>query len=139
MPTFSEWKEQNRTELAERFAEQYGHQHHEWPDFAEAEYEKAHPLPELPQGLRSPLLVVSYKGETGNRSMVLRDLNSHATYRLEPSTIEGWEIPPAREAHRTGHSIIVRLTPEMVALHLSTGELYRDTPPPRRLRAKGRT
>ena len=134
MPTLSEWKEQNRATLIEQFAEQYGHQIQEWPDFIEAEYEKAQPLPELPQGLRSPLLVVAYKGETGNRSIVLRDLNTQATYRLEPSTIDGWEIPAATEANRKGHSIIVTLTPAMVALHLSTGELYRDAPPPRRLR-----
>lgn len=133
VPTYREWVGNNRAALAEQFAEQYGHQIHEWPDFAEAEYEKAHPLPELPQGLRSPLLVVAYKGETGNRSIVLRDLNTQATYRLEPSTIDGWEIPAATDIHRKGHSIIVKLTPAMVALHLATGELYRDGPPPRRL------
>lgn len=141
VPSFSEWRANNRAALADEFAEQYGHQIHEWPDFIEAEYEKAHPLPELPQGLRSPLLVVAYKGETGNRSMVLRDLNTQATYRLEPSTIEGWEIPGATAEHHKGHSIIVTLTPSMVALHLPTGELYRDTPPPRRLNKpkKGRS
>lgn len=135
-PTLTEWKADNRAALAEQFADEYGHQIQEWPDFAEAEYFKAHPLPAFPQGLRGPLLVVAYKGETGNRSMVLRDLNTQATYQLEPGTIEGWEIPAASAYHRKGHSIIVTLKPAMVALHLATGELYTDAPPPRRLGAK---
>jgi hypothetical protein len=94
------------------------------------EHEKDTALPELPQGLRSPMTVVAYKGITGKSTIVLRDLNTQAMYRLDASTIKGWEIPAATKANQEGDSIIVTLTPSMVALHLSTGELYREGPPP---------
>lgn len=67
----------------------------------------AAPLQQLPQGLRSAFDVVSYKGVTGNKTWVLRDLQSQLNYQLEPATIQGWEIPPANAAHDSGPSIIV--------------------------------
>lgn len=91
-------------------------------------------LPQLPQDLRTPLCVVSQKGMTGNKSWVLRDLKTDQDYELTPSTIAGWDIP---EGELRGPGIIVTMLPECVVLQLSTGELYRDVPPPSRLHLAG--
>ncbi|WP_424492355.1 DUF5440 family protein, partial [Pseudomonas viridiflava] len=49
--------------------------------------DKTEQLPQLPQGLRTELHVVSNKGMTGNKSWVLRDLKTDELYELTPSTI----------------------------------------------------
>lgn len=87
-------------------------------------------LPQLPPDLRTHLHVVSHKGMTGNKSWVLRDLKTDQDYELTPSTIAGWDIP---EGELSGPGIIVTMLPECVVLQLSTGQLYRDVPPPARL------
>ncbi|GGM26404.1 hypothetical protein ACFQDN_21655 [Pseudomonas asuensis] len=94
---------------------------------------KSQSLPQLPQGLRSEFEVVKQEGEPGRRTWVLRDVATHVEYELSPSTVEGWDIPVAASK---GPSIIVALNPSMVAMHLPTGEFYRDKPPPSRFRAK---
>lgn len=94
---------------------------------------KSKALPQFPQGLLSKFDVVSQQGETGSKTWVLRDMNSQLEYELSPATIEGWDIPAAPSK---GPSIIVALKPSMVAMHLPTGEFYRDAPPPSRFRLK---
>lgn len=121
--------------MIKQFADEYGHQIDNWPDHAKAEYNQT-TLPEMPQGLCSPSTVVAYKGETGSRVIVVCDSQTKTLYQLNPSTIELWDVVPATAIHRTGHSIIISLTPHMVALHLPTGEVYKDAPPPRVLRVK---
>ena len=95
--------------------------------------DKTEQLPQLPQGLRTELHVVSNKGMTGNKSWVLRDLKTDELYELTPSTIEGWDIP---EGQLDGPGIIVTMVPDCVTLQLSNGQLYRDLPPPDALRLK---
>ncbi|WP_395593827.1 hypothetical protein AB4P91_27725 (plasmid) [Pseudomonas sp. B21128] len=88
--------------------------------------DKTEQLPQLPQGLRTELHVVSNKGMTGNKSWVLRDLKTDELYELTPSTISGWDIP---EGQLDGPGIIVTMVPDCVTLQLSNGQLYRDLPP----------
>ena len=121
-----------------KFADEYGHQIDNWPDHAKAEYDRT-TLPELPQQLCSPAIVVAFKGETGSRVILVCDSQTKMMYQLKPSTIQSWDVPPATSLHRTGHSIIISLTPYMVALHLPTGEVYKDAPPPRRINIKRKT
>lgn len=88
-------------------------------------------IQELPQGLRTAFEVISQQGTTGRKTWVLRDLQSQIEYQLSPATIQGWDIQAIGPVHAGGHSIIVVLEPgEMVAMHLPTGEFYRDAPPP---------
>lgn len=87
----------------------------------------------LPQGLRSNFEVVSYEGEPGNKTWVLRDTNSQVEYQLTPDTIKGWVIP---ETDSKGPSIIVSLHQRMVAMHLSTGEFFSTQSPPNQFRMK---
>lgn len=42
-PTYREWVNENRERLKVAFHKEFGRQIHEWPDFAEAAYAKAHP------------------------------------------------------------------------------------------------
>lgn len=94
-------------------------------------------IQELPQGLRSEFEVISQQGTTGRKTWVLRDLQSQIEYQLSPATVQGWDIQAISPVHAGGHSIIVVLEPgEMVAMHLPTGEFYRDAPPPSRLQLK---
>lgn len=93
-------------------------------------------LPTFPQGLRSTFDVVSQTGAVGNKTWVVRDLNSQVDYQLEPSTIKGWEIAAENPTHSHGPSIIVTLKPSMVAMLLSTGEFYGAKPPPSGLRRR---
>ncbi len=94
-------------------------------------------IQELPQGLRTAFEVISQQGTTGRKTWVLRDLQSQIEYRLSPATIQGWDIQAIGPVHAGGPSIIVVLEPgEMVAMHLPTGEFYRDAPPPSRLQFK---
>nr|WP_016355631.1 hypothetical protein [Pseudomonas migulae]AGC70383.1 putative TraA protein [Pseudomonas migulae] len=88
--------------------------------------DKTEQLPQLPQGLRTELHVVSNKGMTGNKSWVLRDLKTDELYELTSSTIAGWDIP---EGQLDGPGIIVTMVPDCVMLQLSDGQLYRDLPP----------
>ncbi|EKS4072468.1 hypothetical protein QB142_004511 [Salmonella enterica] len=92
-------------------------------------------LPQLPEGLRTELHVVSQKGMTGNKSWVLRDLATDQAYELTPSTIAGWQIPVG-DLNSPG--IIVTMQPDCVALELRTGNIYRTAPPPRGLRSRTR-
>lgn len=87
-------------------------------------------LPQLPQGLRTQLHVVSHRGITGHKSWVLRDLNTDQDYELTANTIAGWVIP---EGELIGPGIIVTMLPECVVLQLNSGQFYRDIPPPARL------
>lgn len=89
--------------------------------------DKTDHLPQLPQGLKTELHVVSHKGMTGNKTWVLRDLQTDELYELTPSTIAGWDIP---EGQLDGPGIIVTMVPDCVTLQLSNGQLYRDLPPP---------
>ncbi|MDU8491952.1 hypothetical protein RYA07_26925 [Pseudomonas syringae pv. actinidiae] len=41
-PTFREWVTENRERLKTAFHKEFGRQIHEWTDFAEAAYAKAH-------------------------------------------------------------------------------------------------
>ena len=77
--------------------------------------DKTEQLPQLPQGLRTELHVVSNKGMTGNKSWVLRDLKTDELYELTPSTIEGWDIP---EGQLDGPGIIVTMVPDCVTLQI---------------------
>ncbi|EPL59858.1 putative TraA protein [Stutzerimonas stutzeri B1SMN1] len=88
-------------------------------------------LPQLPEGLRTELHVVSHKGMTGNKSWVLRDLATDQAYELTPSTVAGWQIPVG---DLSSPGIIVTMQPECIALELRTGQLYRTAPPPSSLR-----
>ncbi|HAT2715945.1 TPA: hypothetical protein I8303_004761 [Aeromonas hydrophila] len=94
-------------------------------------------IQELPQGLRTAFEVISQQGTTGRKTWVLRDLQSQIEYQLSPATIQGWDIQAIGPVHAGGPSIIVVLEPgEMVAMHLPSGEFYRDAPPPSRLQLK---
>ncbi|GAB0079354.1 hypothetical protein I4I80_02740 [Pseudomonas syringae pv. tomato] len=90
-------------------------------------------LPQLPQGLRTELHVVSHTGMTGNKTWVLRDLKTDKLYELTPSTIEGWAIPVGQ---LDGPGIIVAMLPDCVTLQLSNGQLHRDAGPPDSLRLR---
>lgn len=91
---------------------------------------KSKALRQFQHGLLSEFEVVSQQGETGSKTLVLRDVKSQIDYELSPATIEEWDIP---EAPARGPSIIVALKPYMVAMHLPTGKFYRDALPPSRL------
>jgi len=51
-PSFVEWKQQKRDELITRFAEAFGAQYQEWPDFAERAYLEQ--FPDANSGRESP-------------------------------------------------------------------------------------
>lgn len=94
-------------------------------------------IQELLQGLRTAFEVISQQGTPGRKTWVLRDLQSQIEYQLSPATIQGWDIQAIGPVHAEGPSIIVVLEPgEMVAMHLPTGEFYRDAPPPSRFQPK---
>lgn len=111
---------------AEDLDQDCAHARTEWETFGPHVGDETDQLPQLPKGLRTSLHVVGHKGMTGNKTWVLRDLESDELYELSPSTIEGWDIP---EGQLDGPGIIVTMVPYCVTLQLSNGQLYRDQPP----------
>lgn len=47
-PTYRKWLTENRERLKTAFHKEFGRQIHEWTDFAEAAYAKAHPPKKRP-------------------------------------------------------------------------------------------
>lgn len=84
-------------------------------------------IEQLPEGLQTELEVVSFKGKPGNKTWVLREVETGKVYELKPSTIDGRAIPKGKV---DGIGIIVRTSPDFVMLELGSGQLYRDAPPP---------
>lgn len=61
-PSLREWVAAHRSELSDRFAEEYGNQIHEWDDFVEHEFELAFAKAPMGGSGQSPLPAGDHTG-----------------------------------------------------------------------------
>lgn len=88
---------------------------------------------ELPEGLTTSFEVDAQVGLPGQKTWVLRDLQSGRRYRVTPKTAARWKMRTRRDG--LTHSIILAMGPSgYIAMHLGSGEVYRTGAPPARLR-----